>query len=134
MPPSFPHVFPLWGRLVKVETTQPSRVNLNGPPSPDRALLRNVLASNWTRISRHHDHPSRKRPHAEGKDMINPRYYYSRSPIKLDEAKAVAQAISEISSSEEEDLTVQAAKVLELHQLNKHIARIADALDRIAPK
>jgi hypothetical protein len=70
--------------------------------------------------------------------MTNP---YHRTPIKMDEARVAAEVMSEIAYGQEPELVVEAAKLLELYRLNQHVvtlsgsmARIADALDRLAPK
>jgi hypothetical protein len=63
--------------------------------------------------------------------MIN---HYNRTPIKIDEARLLADVITEISGGLEPELVVKAALVIELHHHNQHMARIVEALDNLMSK
>ena len=111
----------------------------------DRALFARRAGLDRCQLPHCRHQPSRKLPCAESRNMIN---HHSRTPVKIQDARVLAEVICAVSCGQENDLVVQAAKVLELHHLNLQLgsmsailqkidgntARIADALDRFVPK
>jgi hypothetical protein len=63
--------------------------------------------------------------------MTNPHH---RTRIKIQDARILAEVICELSYGQENGLVVEAAKVLELHRLNGHMARVVEALDNLMSK